>query len=362
MSILSYLDMFTASFDFVYPRELIATHPLKTRSASRLYLIERNKPRQIDATFQNFSQYLCPGDLVVTNNSKVIKARFYGIYGTTTPVEFLYISHTTEQHRGIPRHTLTCMARPLKKLHLKDTVRFPDATSATITAKDETTVTLTLLGSGQSTPVKDVYTWLNAIGEMPLPPYIKRPYTPAIDDAMYQTIFANTEGSVAAPTASLHFDDTCIQMAKARGIEFTTITLHVGIGTFQPIRTTTLGNHKMHREYGTISERAATQINTAKARGNRIIAVGTTVIRTLESVGQKDGIVKAGDFDTDLFIYPGHHFRVVDGLITNFHQPQSSLFVCISAFHTREALLAAYQDAIEKRYRLFSYGDAMMIL
>ena len=348
-------------FNYTYPNELIALYPATERSGSRLYVIDRKKNRTVDLTFKDFFSQLTPGDLVVFNNSKVIKARFHGVHENGNEIELLYVSGSDVNES----FEVNCLTKPAKKVGVGDRIELQNGIYLQAISKSISPI-ITYELKSENTPsaassmtMNDI---LETIGEMPLPPYIKRKTNPLEDNARYQTVFAETLGSIAAPTASLHFDEETIQRATNFGIQFAPITLHVGLGTFYPIRTQNVADHELHKEWAFIPPSTAELINQTREKSGRIVAVGTTVIRTIESAVGSGRIVQSGAFNTNLFIYPEYTFKVADAIITNFHQPKSSLILCIAAFCGREKLLAAYNDAIQKKYRLFSYGDAMMVL
>lgn len=337
--------MLISEFDFDLPPELIAQAPLAQRSGSRLLHLPSSGP--VDRLFTDLPALLNDGDLLVVNDSRVIPARLFGTKATGGKVEVL-----------VERITDTCsalaMVRASKSPPAGSTIELPGGATATVTGRQAEFFELTF-----SEPVLDL---LTAHGQMPLPPYITR--TPGDDDAArYQTVYANEPGSVAAPTAGLHFDDALLNALAARGVQIVRVTLHVGAGTFSPVRVDDLAQHVMHSERYEISEQTADAIAGARDRGGRVIPVGTTALRTLEGAAAADpaGQVRATSGETNLFISPGYRFRVADGLITNFHLPRSTLLVLVSAMAGVDAIRAAYAHAVAQRYRFFSYGDAMFI-
>lgn len=336
-------------FDFVLPPELIAQQPLPERSASRLLYVDPNhsQPTFTDSRFSHLIDYLQAGDLLVFNNSRVIPARLYAHKPSGGKIEIL-IERRLDDTRAL------CHIRSNKPLKLGQVLILADQSSATITARH---ANLFDVAFAQDTPL---LTRLQSIGHMPLPPYIKR--ADQVDDQhRYQTIYAEWPGSVAAPTAGLHFDQDLLTALQNKGIQQAFVTLHIGAGTFSPVRTDDIRQHTMHSEVAIIDQQTCQLIEATKARGHRVIAVGTTSLRVLESA-YLSGQLRPMQQDTDIFIYPGFTFRCVDALVTNFHLPQSTLFMLICAFCGTELIQRAYQHAIDQRYRFFSYGDACLLV
>jgi S-adenosylmethionine:tRNA ribosyltransferase-isomerase len=339
-----------ADFDFDLPEVLIAQHPTAERSASRL-LDGRQWP-PADRIFRSLPELLQPGDLLVFNNTRVIKARLYGQKATGGAVEAL-IERVLPGTQEVWAHL-----RASKSPKPGAIVRFADAFNAEVLGRcgpDDGLFHLRLEG--------DPFELLDRHGHVPLPPYITHA-DDEDDERRYQTVFAKTPGAVAAPTASLHFDEGVLAALAARGVATAEVTLHVGAGTFQPVRTDNIAEHKMHSEWFEVSADTAETIRRTRAAGGRIVAVGTTTLRALESAAQHasaDEIVQIGSRDTDIFITPGFHFRVVDLLITNFHLPKSTLMMLVSALAGYDHIRALYRHAIEQQYRFFSYGDAMLL-
>jgi len=340
-------------FDYILPDSLIAQRPCDKRDESRLLVVHRRNNTVEHKHFYDIIDYLEPGDCLVLNNSKVLPARLFGIKeGTGAKVEFLLI-------KRIEGDLWQTMVRPGRRIKPGDVVEFGPGFTAEV--KD--------YGDQGTRLVEFHYNGifmerLEEFGTMPLPPYIERPTTDA-DHDRYQTVYCRPEGSVAAPTAGLHFTQELLQKISDRGILLAYVTLHVGIGTFRPVKAVKVEDHEMHFEEFEIPEETARMINETKRIGKRIISVGTTSSRTLESAAIRDAegswIVQAGSGSTGIFIYPGYEFKIVDALITNFHLPKSTLLMLISALYNREKMLEIYQDAIELEYRFFSYGDAMFI-
>lgn len=343
-------------FDYELPEELIAQKPADRRDASRLLVVHRNTGKTEHRHFYDILEYLKEGDCLVLNNSKVLPARLYGIKeGTGAKVEFLLI-------KRIEGDRWETMVRPGKRLKPGDSVMFSEEPLLKADIID--------YGNDGTRIVEFSYDGifmerLEEIGSMPLPPYIER-QSENEDRDRYQTVYCREEGSVAAPTAGLHFTEELLEKAKAKGVELAYITLHVGIGTFRPVKCENIEDHSMHFEEYHIDEETADTINRAKAEGRRVISVGTTSTRTVESAAYFDEDkgcwqVRSGENSTGIFIYPGYEFRIIDSLITNFHLPKSTLLMLISALYDREKILEVYQEAIRERYRFFSYGDAMFI-
>lgn len=329
-------------FDFHLPEELIAQTPLVTRSASRL--LDCSGPGLVDRLVVDLPALLGRGDLLVFNDTKVIKARLHGTKATGGKVEML-----VERITG--SHTVTAQLRVSHAPPLGSWIHFGEHSRAEIVARDDSFYQLRF-----SDPVSEA---LERDGEVPLPPYIKH-QPDAIDSDRYQTVFARFEGAVAAPTAGLHFDQALLDALQAKEVQCASLTLHVGAGTFQPVRSLDLAEHRMHSERYSISETLIQQILATRRRGGRIVAVGTTSVRALESA-MLSGEMHAGEGETRLFITPGFEFRLVDAMITNFHLPKSTLMVLVSAFAGVEKIRRAYAHAIARQYRFFSYGDAMLL-
>ena len=343
-------------FDYELPEELIAQKPADKRDASRLLVVHRETGETEHKHFYDILEYLNEGDCLVLNNSKVLPARLYGIKeGTGAKVEFLLIKRID----GDPWET---MVRPGKRLKPGDSVMFSEDPLLKADIID--------YGNDGTRIVEFSYDGifmerLEEIGSMPLPPYIER-QSENEDRDRYQTVYCREEGSVAAPTAGLHFTEELLEKARAKGVELAYVTLHVGIGTFRPVKCENIEDHSMHFEEYHIDEKTAEIINRAKAEGRRVISVGTTSTRTVESAAYFDEEkdcwqVRSGENSTGIFIYPGYEFRIIDSLITNFHLPKSTLLMLISALYDREKILEVYQEAIREKYRFFSYGDAMFI-
>ena len=336
-----------SSYDYELPSELIAQHPLAQRDASRLMHVNRQSGSINHLSFNMLPQLLRAGDLLVLNDSKVIPARLFGKKENGTTIEVLLINE-------IEKDTWMCMVHPGKRLKQEQWLDFSEGLKGFVSPANEDGLRRISFQSEGS-----FWNQLSKVGHVPLPPYIKRA-DQSQDHQNYQTVYAENKGSVAAPTAGLHFTDSLLQELKDQGVIIAKITLHVGMGTFLPVKTERIEEHKMHAEYCTINPEVAELVNLAKQQGRRVIAVGSTSARTLESFWRDDGL-QAGSKWTDIFIYPGVKMQVVDALVTNFHLPKSTLLMMISAFCGIELIQKAYQEAIRKRYRFFSYGDAMFI-
>lgn len=345
-------------FDYNLPEELIAQYPSKERDKCRLMVLNREDGSLSHEMFYDIIDHLREGDCMVFNSSKVIPARLFGTkISTGVPVEFLLV-----KRKNNPDEWET-MVRPGRRLKPGDRVAFGEGSN-------QIEAEIISYGDGGTRIVKFYYDGifmerLEELGKMPLPPYIDRE-SEEEDKEMYQTVYADKPGSVASPTAGLHFTEELLEKVKAKGVKLEFVTLHVGIGTFRPVKVENIEDHKMHFEEYSISEETADSINASILSGNRIISVGTTSTRTLESAAFKDEksgkfLVKSGGGSTGIFIYPGYEFKIVNALVTNFHLPKSTLIMLISALYNRDKILEAYEIAVKEKYRFFSYGDAMLI-
>lgn len=343
------MELKKSDFYFDLPQELIAQDPLEDRSSSRLLMLDRDTGQTRHEIFHNISQYLRPGDCLVLNNTKVIPARLLGEReGTGAHVEVLLLKRREKD-------VWETLVKPGKKCRPGTELIFGEGLlrGQVLETVEEGNRLIRFTYQGIWEEV------LDQLGEMPLPPYITHKLQ---DKSRYQTVYARYEGSAAAPTAGLHFTRELLEAIREMGVEIAYVTLHVGLGTFRPVKEENVLEHHMHSEYYQVTQEAAQQINAAKAAGGRIICVGTTSCRTLESAADENGQVRPGCGDTEIFIYPGYRFRVLDGLITNFHLPESTLVMLVSALAGRERVLAAYEEAVRERYRFFSFGDAMLVL
>ena len=343
--------MKVSDFNYDLPKELIAQHPMEKRDESRLMVLHRDTKQIEDKTFKDVIDYLEPGDCLVRNNTKVIPARLYGkIVGKTSEklVEFLLLKQLENDNWEV-------MVRPGKKLREGVKVDFGDgllhAEILEVMENGDRLVHFEYDGIFNEI--------LDKIGLMPLPPYITERLK---DKDRYQTVYAKYDGSAAAPTAGLHFTEELLEKIKEKGIEIANVTLHVGIGTFRPVKVENIEEHHMHSEHYYIKQEDVDKINKAKREGHRIIAVGTTSCRVLESIAKDNGEVEPTEGDTSIFIYPGYKFKCIDCLITNFHLPESTLIMLVSSLATKEFIMEAYNKAVEEKYRFFSLGDAMLIL
>lgn len=337
--------MYTQDFFFELPQELIAQYPLDKRSDSRLLTYTRASGAIAHHQFRDIADLLNPGDLLVMNDSKVIPARLYGHKLSGGKVELL-VERITGEYRFLAH------IKASKALKAGGVIQLSEQQSLEVIERQDD-----LFHCQSNQPVLEL---LHALGHMPLPPYITRA-DEGLDQNRYQTVYAKMAGSVAAPTAGLHFDEPVLASLDQRGVRRSYVTLHVGAGTFRPVRSEKIQDHKMHKEYFSISPELCQIVEETKASGNRVIAVGTTALRSLESAAQT-GHLQAGDADTDIFIYPGYSFKICDGLITNFHLPESTLLMLVSAFIGHKEAMALYAEAITHQYRFFSYGDTSLLL
>lgn len=349
--------------DYYYdlPEELIAQDPLKDRTSSRLMVMDRKTGEIQHKHFYDIADYLSEGDVLVLNNTKVIPARLYGVKEETGAVIEVLLLKRLEESKA----SWECLVKPGKKAKPGTKIVFGDGllTGEITDIVEEGNRIIQFTFDGIFEEI------LDKLGEMPLPPYI---HNKLEDKSRYQTVYAKFEGSAAAPTAGLHFTEELLNKLKNKGVEIHFVTLHVGLGTFRPVKEDNLINHHMHTEFCQVSKETADAVNKAKAEGRRVICVGTTSVRTVESMATAMPVIvntedkkyhlNSGSKDTDIFIYPGYEFKIPDGLITNFHLPESTLIMLVSAFSSRENVLEAYKKAVEEKYRFFSFGDAMFIV
>jgi len=334
--------MLLSEFDFDLPKSLIAQNPPENRTDSRL-LVPQNTI--IDAHFYQITEFIKPGDLLVMNNTRVIPARLFGHKASGGKIEIMI-------ERLLNDKQVLAMVKASRAPKMDSFITLENGDKAQVINKENGFYTLNF-------ETDSLLGLLNDVGHIPLPPYIERSDKKS-DLERYQTVFAEQEGAVAAPTAGLHFDDALLKKLKNQGVDHTFVTLHVGAGTFQPVKADNITDHQMHSEYFEIDQKTVDKIQQTKTNGGRIIAVGTTAVRSLESAA-KSGTLHATKEETDIFIYPGYEFKIVDMMITNFHLPKSSLLMLVSAFIGRERMMEIYQHAIENEYRFFSYGDAMLL-
>ena len=337
--------MLVTDFDYDLPQELIAQHPIEPRDHSRLLVVDKKTGEIEHKHFYDLVNYLKPGDVLVFNDTRVIPARLHGTQDTGAHVEVFLLTRRDATDWEV-------LVRPGKKLQVGAKINFSDELSCEVI--EHTDFGGRVVRFKYDGIFEEI---LDRLGETPLPPYITAPLE---DKERYQTVYNRERGSAAAPTAGLHFTKELLQKIKEIGCEEVFVTLHVGLGTFRPVSEAKIEDHKMHKEFYTVSQEAADAVNKAKAEGRRIIAVGTTAVRTLEAAGA-DGQLHAGSSWTNIFIYPGYKFRLVDDLVTNFHLPQSTLLMLVSTLSTREIMLQTYKKAVEEKYRFFSFGDAMFI-
>ena len=334
-----------SEFHYDLPTALIAQHPLPERSASRLLCLDGPSGRYADRMFRELPELLQDVDLLVFNDTRVVPARLYGRKQTGGAVEFLV-------ERILDPHTALVHARASKPWREGMRVIFTEGVEAVVQGREDDLLKVEF-------PTATLPEFLYAHGHMPLPPYIARDDAQE-DQERYQTVYARVPGAVAAPTAGLHFDAAVLEALERRGVQRAYVTLHVGAGTFQPVREDDIRDHRMHRERATVDAAVCAAVTETRRRGGRVVAVGTTAVRSLEAAAAS-GELAPFDGDTDIFIYPGYRFRVVDAMVTNFHLPESTLLMLVAAFAGQEQVLAAYRHAVEQRYRFFSYGDAMFV-
>ena len=363
--------MQVSEFNYHLPAELIAQEPLTDRAASRLLQVDRSTGSFRDLCFRDFPDLLRPDDLVVFNNTRVFAARLYGRrsgvhaqpLSPQNPAVRDFLKGRVEvlltRQLSSEPNEWECLVRPGRKIGLGERLWFGEDNEL-----EAEVIARGTFGERRIrfSPVADFFNLIEQLGHVPLPPYIDRPDRPG-DRDRYQTVYARARGSVAAPTAGLHFTPEILERIRNRGIETTEITLHVGLGTFQPVRVERVENHRLHREAYEVSEEASAKINRAVSAGRRVVAVGTTTVRTLEYLaGQsEDGMLRPGVGEADIFIYPGYEFRVVGALLTNFHLPQSTLLMLVCALGGKEPVMEAYRHAVDQKYRFYSYGDCMFL-
>ena len=341
--------MKTSDFYYDLPEELIAQDPLSDRSSSRLLHLDKCTGEIEHTNFKHIGEYLNPGDCLVINDTKVIPARLYGSKeGTNAGIEILLLKRRED-------NVWETLVKPGKKAKPGTVIRFGDGilTGEVIDVVEEGNRLIKFSYEGIFEEI------LDQLGEMPLPPYITHKLE---DKNRYQTVYAKNEGSAAAPTAGLHFTKELLKEIEEKGVKIAHVTLHVGLGTFRPVKVDDVENHHMHSEFYVVEEDQAEIINNARKNGGRIISVGTTSCRTLESAADENGILQAKSGWTEIFIYPGYPFKMIDGLITNFHLPESTLLMLVSALAGKENIMKAYEEAVKERYRFFSFGDAMLII
>lgn len=341
--------MKTSDFYYDLPKELIAQDPLEDRSSSRLLVLHRKSGRVEHRVFTDIVEYLKPGDCLVRNNTKVIPARLYGTrVDTGATIELLLL-------KRMENDVWETLVKPGKKARQGAVISFGDGilTGEIVDVKEDGNRLIQFRYEGIFEEI------LDQLGQMPLPPYITHTLK---DKNRYQTVYAKYEGSAAAPTAGLHFTEELFQKLEEKGVLVANVTLHVGLGTFRPVKVDDVSKHHMHTEFYQVTKEEADKINKAKQAGGRIVCVGTTSCRTIESAADENGVLKPGQGDTDIFIYPGYSFKMMDVLITNFHLPESTLLMLVSALAGKEQVMRVYEEAVQEKYRFFSFGDAMIIL
>lgn len=341
--------MKTSDFNYDLPEELIAQDPLLNRSDSRLLHLDKENGTIEHEIFRDILKYLNPGDCLVVNNTKVIPARLFGTKeGTDAAIEILLLKRREDD-------IWECLVKPGKKAKPGTVIQFGNGIlrGEILDIVEEGNRLIQFQYQGIFEEI------LDQLGEMPLPPYITHKLE---DKNRYQTVYAKHDGSAAAPTAGLHFTEELLQEVSAMGVNIAHVTLHVGLGTFRPVKVESVLEHHMHSEFYVVEEEQAKLLNDTKVQGNRVICVGTTSCRTIESATGEDGVIRAGSGFTEIFIYPGYRFKMLDGLITNFHLPESTLLMLVSALAGKEPIMNAYQEAVKERYRFFSFGDAMLII
>jgi len=343
-------------YDYELPEELIAQKPAEQRDGSRLLVLKRNTGELVHRHFYELDEMLLPSDVLVINNTEVIPGRLYGKKASGGQAEILILNYGSGAKQEDGAFICRCLVKTAKKSKPGTIIFLEYGVKAEITDAHEGVCTLRFFCNEQR-----FESLMYRIGNMPLPPYIRRNIPCSDDKQSYQTVYAAQKGAIAAPTAGLHFTKELLSRLKNKGITIAPITLHVGYGTFLPVRVADIREHRMHSEWYSIPHETANAVNIAKQEGRRVIAVGTTCMRTLEYAADTEGKLSEGAGECDLFIYPGYHFKLADAMITNFHLPQSTLLMLVSAFAGRETILKAYQEAIANQYRFYSYGDAMLI-
>ncbi len=337
-------------YDYKLPPELIAQEPADRRDQCRLLSLERRTGRVVHGVFEDLTRLLAPGDVLVVNDTRVIAGRLYGRKETGGRVEVLILDYPRGRASGI----FQCLVRASKRPRIGSRLYFDKGLEAQVLEADTDTLRLHFTG------VEDLEETLEKIGSMPLPPYIRRRQRRQ-DRQDYQTVYARNKGAIAAPTAGLHFTPAMLEKLRRRQVEIVPLTLHVGYGTFVPVRVEDIRRHRMHAEWYELSRRSAERIDSARRAGSRVVAVGTTCVRTLEYCATSGGSLQPGKGACDLFIYPGYAFKIVDAMVTNFHLPRSTLLMLVAAFAGRKQVLEAYDQAVAAGYRFYSYGDAMFI-
>lgn len=341
--------MLVKDFSFTLPDELIARYPTSERDGSRLMVLDRNASLRSEVAFSQIIELLRPDDLLVVNDTKVIPARLFGHKESGGRIELFLVEPAGDD-------CWRCLLRPSKKCRPGQIIKLPEGVKAEVVEQlEEQAWLIRFHGSN------DFENWLQRIGQMPIPPYLNRE-SEELDRVRYQTVYASESGAVAAPTAGLHFTQELLQAIQEKGVRLARVTLHVGLGTFQPVRVERVQDHVIHRERYSIPPETAAAVAETKTRGGRVVAVGTTACRTLEYAADNTGCLRPDKGEADIFIYPGYQFKVVDALLTNFHLPESTLLMLVSAFGGKDFILSAYDNAVDNGFRFYSYGDAMLIV
>ena len=347
--------MLVSEFSFELPDRLIARYPAEQRDASRLMVLQRAGERLHEGGFGDIAAWLRPGDLLVVNDTRVIPARLFGTKQSGGRVEIFLVQPEAGAEPGANRWH--CLLRSSKPCRPGQTIALPAGVVATVVARGVAEQDWLVRFEGTD----DFGDWLDRIGQMPIPPYLGRESEP-LDRERYQTVYAGEAGAVAAPTAGLHFTPELLEQLQRSGVRIARVTLHVGLGTFQPVRVARVQDHVIHRERYRIPPETAAAVAEVRQAGGRVVAVGTTACRTLEYAAGEDGTLHPGQGEADIFIYPGYRFKLVDALLTNFHLPESTLLMLVAAFAGKEFVLRSYREAVERHFRFYSYGDAMLIV
>lgn len=343
--------MLVRDFSFALPEELIARYPAVERDDSRLMVLDRQQQSLTDTRFNRIGSWLQPGDLLVLNNTRVIPARLFGTKQSGGRVEIFLV-----EQRGEHGMHWRCLLRASKSCRPGQLISLAGGVTAEVLEKaGEQDWLIRFTGTA------DFENWLQQVGAMPIPPYLNRD-AEELDRERYQTVYAAEPGAVAAPTAGLHFTQLLLEQLAQQGVATAAVTLHVGLGTFQPVRAERVQDHQIHRERYLIPHETVVAVAAARQRGSKVVAVGTTACRTLEYAANADGVIRSGQGEADIFIYPGYRFKAVDALLTNFHLPESTLLMLVSAFGGQEFILSAYAEAVRRKFRFYSYGDAMLIV
>ncbi len=355
--------MLVSDFHFHLPDELIASYPAAERDSSRLMLLDRFSGEISESPFSAIADYLRPGDLLVMNNTRVIPARLFGRKETGGRVELFLVGDQRGRGQGtrVKGEIWSCLLNSSKPCRVGQVIQLSDGVAATLLERIESDDSSPPIWIVEFSGADNFGAWLERAGEVPIPPYLGRE-PEKLDNERYQTVYAEVPGAVAAPTAGLHFTGRLLESLQQKGVRLATVTLHVGPGTFQPVRARLVQDHRIHKERFQITAETVRAVEETKISGGRVVAVGTTAARTLEYAASKECGLKAMEGEADIFIYPGYRFKVVDALLTNFHLPESTLLMLVSAFAGQEFVMKAYKEAISSQFRFYSYGDAMLIV